>query len=204
MRKSELVCVKHKDSVDDGSLSVFGAIGGLKKDGDSVLYNRWYKLLSRCYNKDDKCYAAYGGEGVTVCKRWHTFSNFLKDVQKMPTFDLSLELDKDLLGAKQYGPTTCLFLSSAANKLLKAMPVKVSFNNEEHWFLSINDAGRELNISPTTLKKYLSSPNYKSNNPRGKVAEIYGLKVVPVKVKGYTIVPRVLAERLKIPFEELL
>jgi hypothetical protein len=41
-------------------------------------------MLQRCSNPNNKCYKNYGGAGVTVCKRWVSFSTFLKDMGERP------------------------------------------------------------------------------------------------------------------------
>lgn len=40
----------------------------------------WYDMLYRCYNKKNKYYKNYGGRGISVCKRWHSLENFIKDM----------------------------------------------------------------------------------------------------------------------------
>jgi len=42
--------------------------------------NAWNHMMQRCYNKNDKAYARYGGRGITVCDRWHDHMNFRKDM----------------------------------------------------------------------------------------------------------------------------
>jgi len=48
---------------------------------NSPEYVSWSQMLARCRNKDDK---NYGGAGVRVCRRWHKFENFLKDMGPRP------------------------------------------------------------------------------------------------------------------------
>ena len=85
------------------------------------LYDRWYNILNRCYNKDHKSYPDYGAKGVYVCDRWLNFSKFYKDVQKLNNYnykmilDKKLTLDKDSLQQnaikKVYSPDTCIWLT---------------------------------------------------------------------------------------------
>src|ERR1019366_6747718 len=40
------------------------------------LYGRWAKMLTRTRNPNDQSWSSYGGRGITVCERWHSFTNF--------------------------------------------------------------------------------------------------------------------------------
>ncbi|MCK4525949.1 hypothetical protein KAW18_01155 [candidate division WOR-3 bacterium] len=37
-------------------------------------------MLARCRNPKNKDYKWYGGRGISVCERWHSFENFYADV----------------------------------------------------------------------------------------------------------------------------
>lgn len=47
-------------------------------------YRCWSGMLARCFNPKEASYRNYGGRGITVCKRWMTFENFLKDMGHPP------------------------------------------------------------------------------------------------------------------------
>lgn len=53
-------------------------------------YHIWRAMLQRCTNPNDVGFAEYGGRGITVCKRWYKFENFLADMGERPTM-LSLD-----------------------------------------------------------------------------------------------------------------
>lgn len=60
------------------------------------LYVTWKSMLARCENPKNKRYADYGGRGVTVCERWHSFENFAADMGDPPTGDHQIErVDND-------------------------------------------------------------------------------------------------------------
>lgn len=44
----------------------------------------WADMLSRCRSPTHHAYASYGGRGITVCERWHTFDNFWEDLGPRP------------------------------------------------------------------------------------------------------------------------
>lgn len=82
-------------------------------------YRKWDSMISRCYG--NRILGPY--KGVTVCKRWLVFRNFLEDLPSLPGYDLFLNgrchLDKDLIspGNKEYGPEVCCFVTGKANML---------------------------------------------------------------------------------------
>lgn len=60
-------------------------------------------MLNRCRNKKVAKYARYGGRGITVCERWHSFENFLADMGE-PNHDESIDrIDND----GNYEPGNC-------------------------------------------------------------------------------------------------
>jgi hypothetical protein len=52
--------------------------------GQSHTYRSWSHMLNRCNKVSDDQYWRYGGRGITVCKRWHKFENFLEDMGERP------------------------------------------------------------------------------------------------------------------------
>lgn len=47
-------------------------------------FNRWQGMLGRCLNIRNKDYARYGGRGISVSKRWYSFTNFFADMGPIP------------------------------------------------------------------------------------------------------------------------
>jgi hypothetical protein len=50
----------------------------------SRTYATWHSMLARCHKPKSSGFYKYGAKGVTVCKRWHTFANFLEDMGERP------------------------------------------------------------------------------------------------------------------------
>ena len=93
----------------------------------------WYYLLSKCYNPNDKSYAYYGSQGVTVSHRWLCFEFFYNDLPKIQNYQLwknnpgEYSLDKDYLQQnipihqKVYSLETCIFLTNQDNNAEKQL-----------------------------------------------------------------------------------
>ncbi len=59
--------------------------------GRTPIYNSWAGMIQRCTNKHSGQYKDYGGRGITVCKRWATFANFLTDMGSSWRSGLSID-----------------------------------------------------------------------------------------------------------------
>ena len=67
-------------------------IHGHCRDGlISLVYTAWTLMMQRCYNHNHPFYKNYGGRGIKVCERWHTFENFYEDMGERP---LGMTLDR--------------------------------------------------------------------------------------------------------------
>jgi hypothetical protein len=52
---------------------------------------RWFHMMRRCYNPKDQAYKNYGGRGILVCQKWHSFDEFFKDMGPVPSEDVSMD-----------------------------------------------------------------------------------------------------------------
>lgn len=144
-------------------------------------YSVWTAMLRRCY-KGDISHPTY--KEVTVCKRWHNFQNFCKDIRRMPFYKKeNYYLDKDLIkwGNKIYDPKYCSFVPPQINglmggpKLKRKLPTGVHkhegnsyyyisiYNNHKkvlyHGFSSVKTAHKyycqlKIKMIKRTIKKY--------------------------------------------------
>ena len=48
------------------------------------IHQCWSDIKQRCLNQNHRQYKDYGGRGISICKRWMRFENFLLDMVKMP------------------------------------------------------------------------------------------------------------------------
>lgn len=120
-------CMTHGEIRDPYYPIYFGVacLGQVRSDDHRKELFLWRAMIYRCYDKDNDCYYLYGGKGVTVCKRWLCFENFLVDIPLIKGYDQEkfqngeIELDKDMSyvgdGNKEYSLQTCEFLPYRIN-----------------------------------------------------------------------------------------
>jgi hypothetical protein len=129
---------------------------GWKKHGHttattvSPTYSSWKGMLTRCYNKNLPYYRLYGGRGICVCKKWHEFKNFLKDMGVRPPGKYSLDrIDNN----GNYEPSNCRW----------ATTVEQAQNTRRNKFLTYKgitvckaEWARRLGIAHSTLRDVLN------------------------------------------------
>lgn len=59
---------------------------------DRPLYTTWINVRQRCNNPKVPDFKIYGGRGITVCRRWDSYSLFEKDL--LPTYKKGLTIDR--------------------------------------------------------------------------------------------------------------
>ena len=69
-------------------------------------HQAWIGMRQRCLNPHGPAYHHYGGRGITVCRRWRHFVNFLADMGPRPSRKHSLERTNN---AKGYNPANCVW-----------------------------------------------------------------------------------------------
>lgn len=99
-------------------------------------YDIWIQMKQRCLDPNNKRYASYGGRGIMVCDRWlHSFANFIGDMGRRPSSELSIERqDND----KGYSPDNCVWASAivqANNRRMGDLPKGV-----DHFRSKLNNA----------------------------------------------------------------
>lgn len=124
-----------------------------KGDSAHVLYSRWRGMINRCYNSNQPHYARYGGRGIKVCARWHTFRNFARDLG-MPPKGCSLDrIDSD----GDYSPENCRWATAteqARNTRLPCNARLLTFNGTTR---TLSLWARYLGIQVGTLAKRIDA-----------------------------------------------
>jgi len=80
--------------------------GNARRGKKTKIYWVWCGMRSRCNNRNNKRYRDYGGRGISVCKRWSSFKNFMSDMGERPTESHSIERKNNNRG---YSPSNCVW-----------------------------------------------------------------------------------------------
>jgi hypothetical protein len=76
---------------------------GHAKGQRSGTYRSWCSMIARCTNSNSTNFKRWGGRGIKVCERWHTFSSFLADMGERPVGKTLDRIDND----GNYEPGNC-------------------------------------------------------------------------------------------------
>lgn len=106
---------------------------GRRKHGQSTtkLYGVWSAMKKRCTNEKQKCFASYGGRGITVCKEWESDFQAFHDWAMANGYAEGLTIDRiDVNG--NYEPANCRWISIQAQQRNRRTNHMVTFNGETH------------------------------------------------------------------------
>jgi hypothetical protein len=67
------------------------------------IYRAWQNMRTRCLNPRSTGYKNWGGRGISICKRWDSFVNFLEDMGERPDGMTLDRIDND----GNYEPGNC-------------------------------------------------------------------------------------------------
>jgi hypothetical protein len=81
---------------------------------DTPIYNSWRGMVDRCTNQNHVRYHRYGGRGITICRDWHSFSLFYRDMG--PSWRPGLTLER-VDNARGYEPGNCEWRTRKAQAL---------------------------------------------------------------------------------------
>jgi hypothetical protein len=126
--------------------SCAGKEGRKDRDGRSTTktYRVWLAMLDRCYVPDHHAYLRYGGRGITVCKRWRNYDNFLSDMGEKPE-GRSIERINNERG---YMPSNCRWATPREQNSNQRTNRWLVANGER---LHMAEWARRLNTKPTTI-----------------------------------------------------
>lgn len=101
----------------------------------TLAYNSWKKMVSRCTDPSNSDYKYYGGRGVKVCERWLDVTAFYEDMgERKKGWSIErIEVDGD------YTPDNCFWI-----------PMKYQAKNRRKWN---HTAEGKANIAAARRKK---------------------------------------------------
>lgn len=130
---------------------------GIKKH---PLYYTWSGMIARCYLKSNSHYKYYGAKGVLVDERWHSFENFIEDIDHHIQnghllYSSKYQLDKDLKGKRVYSLENCTVAFAKENEAIareKQKKVVIAMkDNERMKFESLAETSKILNIPRSSI-----------------------------------------------------
>ena len=138
---------------------------------DKRIHILWTNMIKRCNSETATGYCNYGGAGVTVDPRWHSFANFFEDFKKMENYDKwaipnsGYQLDKDSLqigiptNQKVYSKDTCKLIHSSTNVIISQMELN---HLSDITYIGVYCKGRNIYASQFN-KSYKNSESVKLN-----------------------------------------
>lgn len=113
--------------------------------GRSPTYRSWHMMKQRALNPKDPNAHHYSGRGITVCKRWLKFENFLADMGERPPGTCLDRIDND----KGYRPGNCRWVSQAEQTRNRRNNVFIEHKGRRQ---TVQEWSQELGIAFTTLR----------------------------------------------------
>lgn len=111
----------------------------------SPFNNIYQGMMQRCYNPKSGCYHSYGKRGIRVCKRWHKFENFLKDM--IGGFRLGLTLERENVN-KGYNPENCRWATWGEQALNRRSTRWIEYRGKRK---PLAVWAREANLKPSII-----------------------------------------------------
>lgn len=139
-----MVRVKSGNAKSCGCLKLkHGASAGGKKTPE---YTAWLAMHARCNATKGRDASAYRDRGITVCKRWSVFENFLADMGAKPSRGHSLDRrDND----KGYSPDNCHWATSEQQLCNRRASIVWHIKGET--FESLRRAGEHFGVNSKTI-----------------------------------------------------
>lgn len=111
----------------------------------SKTYIAWQNILTRCTSPNHKSYINCGGRGITVCKRWTKFVNFLEDMGEAPK---GCQIDR-IDNSKGYCKSNCQWTTAKINNRNKRNNHLITHGGKTQ---CITVWAEEYNICPCVLR----------------------------------------------------
>jgi len=110
----------------------------------SRTYKVYQSMRYRCLNPTSAGYPNYGGRGITICKRWDSYENFLRDMGERPTGHSLDRIDND----RGYSPSNCRWATVEQQNRNKRDTKRITWEGRTQ---SLAEWARELGLKEGTL-----------------------------------------------------
>lgn len=123
--------------------------GAARKGHKSAEYRIWCAMRERCNSPKHISFPDYGGRGIKVCERWHSFANFLADMGARPSADHSIERSR---ADGHYEPGNCRWATTVEQARNKRTSIVLTYQGET---LHVLDWAARLDLSINTIRMRL-------------------------------------------------
>ena len=130
--------------------TTYGESGGGSRPKRTREYQAWHNMRQRCTNRNIPAYIRYGYIGITVCKEWNSYRNFLEDMGRCPP-NYTLERKNNNYG---YAPQNCYWATYHEQGRNKANNVWLKAESKR---MLQTDWAKELGISFGALSYQLKT-----------------------------------------------
>ena len=144
----------------------------------------YYKIITRCYNKNNKDYCSYGAKGISVYQDWLDNPTHFEDWALANGYKDNLTIDRRD-ETKNYCPSNCRWITKEENSRWKSTTNRINVDGEiktgRQW-------ATELGFGPNLINRYIRNygmdnviefiRRYKANPYKGQL---------PNKVSYYTL-----------------
>lgn len=108
-------------------------------------YLCWANMMRRCYEPTNQRFDRYGGRGITVCDRWHSYANFRADIGPRPE-GLTLErINND----GNYEPSNCKWATVREQARNRRTTHMITHNSET---MCLADWAKRIGRNVTTIR----------------------------------------------------
>lgn len=113
----------------------------------------WTNMIQRCTNFNHYRYKDYGCRGITVCKRWRKFENFLADMGEVPK---GHQIDR-INNNGNYCKLNCRWVTSKQNSRNRRDNCLITYNRKTQCLFTWAE---EFNIHWATLRSRIYTLNW--------------------------------------------
>ena len=106
----------------------------------SHTYSIWKGIRKRCLNKKEPSFTNYGGRGISICKRWNKYENFLADMSEAPP-GMTIERKNN---DGNYEPNNCIWADKITQMNNMRTNIFIKFKGET---MTLKQWSRKLGIS---------------------------------------------------------